>query len=414
MIDTTSGWSARLPAVATAALFWIVAVLTLTTPGLLGSVTPFALGAVWILTFAVTIVSGLLFAAYRSTVARMFLIAWLALLTVFAITAEQIHDLIYALNFSPFLFLGPVGLALDRQAAPRMASIVAGLSWLGAAIICIVAASNLVLAGSDRGSGGAFPVIVMSNTAVLLGFIAIGGIWSSRSNWRWLLLAGPLFGVGAALLTGSRGPLIGVIPLALLAAGFLVTQLKLRLPAILGLAGLMLSAVIAVILIVPGRVAALSGIVLDLVSGRDVADYTTSIRLALYEAGYRAFLDAPVFGHGWARLMSSAMPYVAPEHQAFASHLPQLHNDIIDFAVTAGVAGIAIYFLILATPAFAAIRSARDSQYGFRLYAALVLGIGYLFAGLTDIMIGFDFHTMLFASISVLVLGVCRDRSATT
>jgi O-antigen ligase len=146
-----------------------------------------------------------------------------------------------------------------------------------------------------------------------------------------------------------------------------------------------------------------------------VQDTNTSLRLALYEAGVRAFLEAPVFGHGWARLTTSVAPYLnanaslTPELREFALNLPQLHNDVINMAVAAGLVGIAVYALLIATPLVAAWRSSRDELYAFRLFGAAILCIAYVFDGLTDLMFGFEFHTMLYVALTAILLGYCRE-----
>jgi O-antigen ligase len=106
--------------------------------------------------------------------------------------------------------------------------------------------------------------------------------------------------------------------------------------------------------------------------------------------------------------MSAVAPYVPPEHQD-ALKLPSLHNDVADFAVAAGIVGIGVYLLLLATPLVAAWFSPRDSLYWIRLYGVAVLVISYVCAGLTDLMFGFEFHTALYICLSAILLGYCRD-----
>ena len=80
-------------------------------------------------------------------------------------------------------------------------------------------------------------------------------------------------------------------------------------------------------------------------------------------------------------------------------------------AVAAGVVGIGVYLLLLATPLLAAFYSPRDSQYAFRLYGVITVVTSYVCAGLTDLMFGFEFHTALYVSLTAILLGYCGDRS---
>jgi O-antigen ligase len=135
---------------------------------------------------------------------------------------------------------------------------------------------------------------------------------------------------------------------------------------------------------------------------------SANIRLALWRGAWAAFEDSPIIGHGWARMMDVVEPYLAPDERSYAE-LPQLHNDIIDFAVAAGVIGVGLYFLILFTPLIGAWRLPRDSQHAARTYGVVVLTTAYACDGLTDLMFGFEFHTAFFVVISVILLGYCRD-----
>src|SRR5882724_971701 len=110
-------------------------------------------------------------------------------------------------------------------------------------------------------------------------------------------------------------------------------------------------------------------------------------------------------------MMASIRPFLTDDQQIWAT-LPQLHNDVLDFAVAAGIIGVVVYLLILATPLIAALRSPPDRQRAYRLYAAVTIGLVYACAGLTDIMIGFEFHTTFFGAVAGIVLGMGRDRPA--
>jgi O-antigen ligase len=157
------------------------------------------------------------------------------------------------------------------------------------------------------------------------------------------------------------------------------------------------------------------GAVGEVLAGRDISsivDVTTRYRLDLYWAGYQAFLQSPIVGHGWARLMSAAYPFLPADKTPYVS-LPQLHNDVVNFAVAAGVIGVGVYLLFLAAPLAGILRSPRDSQFDVRLYGGVVLVVAYIFDGLTDLMLGFEFHTAIYACIAAILIGYCRDERVT-
>jgi O-antigen ligase len=397
-----AGLTALRPRTLYGALSVFVLFVTLLIPGFTGGLAPYIVDVVSLLVVIVVAIRGKLVDSYREPASLILLVAFVALTVCFA------HDMIYAVNFVPLLFAGPLGFMLASQARGNNSFTMALLSLAGAFVICAIGAVNAFLLGFDRGAGTNFPVITLSNTAMLLGYIAVAGLWNSTSRWRWICLLGPLLGIAIAIITGSRGPLLGVLPLSVLAVVFVMRETRINRALVGGVIGIGAVGLLVAGIAFSGRVGALLEIARDLWGGSEVADRTTSIRLKLYQAGYQAFLDSPWIGHGWANLMASIKPYLATDDLVWAT-LPQLHNDVMDFLVSAGVVGVAIYVLILASPMVGAMRSAKDNQHTTRVYGALVLLVGYAFAGLTDIMIGFEFHTTYFAALAAIILGFCRD-----
>jgi O-antigen ligase len=157
------------------------------------------------------------------------------------------------------------------------------------------------------------------------------------------------------------------------------------------------------------RVAALPEVIRGVLAGEAVADFSTRVRLQLYAAAIEAFQRSPWIGHGWHDMMEAIIPFLDPDAPGYARRLPQLHNDVLDFAVAAGVVGIISYLMLLAAPIVAALRSPPDSQRQMRLYGSSVLVAAYVGAGLTDLMFGFEFHTALYVAVAAIVLGYCRD-----
>jgi O-antigen ligase len=157
-------------------------------------------------------------------------------------------------------------------------------------------------------------------------------------------------------------------------------------------------------------VGSLLGIVEALRGGAAVTDESTRERLVLWQAGWSSFQQSPWLGHGWANIMSSVQPFLPADDAALATTLPQLHNDVLNFAVGAGIVGVACYFAIISAPLVGAWLSPRDRLRTFRLYGATVLTIVYIGGGLTDLMFGFEFHTFLFIMLTAILLGYCREQ----
>lgn len=388
---------------------WTVLVLVLVVPTLLGLITPYVVVAIGIVALLTQLVRRQLPQAYGSLAARLFLLAFAMLAVLFVLTAQTPRDPLYVFNFTMLLLAGPFLLLFARGPNPGPAG-VAGLAAAGVAVT-LVMIGIAWLQGHDRPEGINLGPIVLSNATLALAVVATAGALAPRTRWS---LALPLTLAAAVLiivLTKSRGPLLAVLPLLVLSVAFLWHQRFRGSRAFWVAVGVVTAVVIgAGAVLLPSRIAALPTLFERLAGGGDVGDVTTRIRLALYEAGWRAFLDSPWIGHGWVRLMSSIGPYLDPAYTERAKTLPQLHNDVLDFAVAGGIVGIGVYLLILLAPLAAAWRSARDTLRPARLYATSGLAIVYAGGGLTDLMFGHEYHTMLFVMLNAVVLTFFRER----
>jgi O-antigen ligase len=384
----------------------IVLVLMLPLACLAGSVAPYLVGIVGIALLVMLLVQWRLITAYREPLAALFLIAYLALGICFAVTAESVRDVLSVANFTLLLLAGPILWSLLEGAEAGNAKFVARMALIGAAVALVVVLIA-TLVGTDRARSLTLGPIRLANTAVILGFLALIGWFTDEGRRRFLYLLGPLLGLLVTIVTESRGPLLALALLVPTALVFVVRRLDRR--AALLVLGSVAVAVIAAtgIVALQGRLAGIVRIPAALLSGEAV-DTTTRIRLVFYDVGLKAFAESPWIGHGWNDMMSAIQPFLSERQQGIV-RFKHLHNDALDFAVAAGVAGLAIYLLLLATPIVAALRSPRDSQREVRIFGATVLVVGYVGAGLTDLMFGFEFHTALYVGLSAILIGYCRD-----
>ena len=397
------------PAVERATLV-VLLILVLAASPLLGLITPYLVALIGIAVWLATLLQGRLAAAYAEPPARLLLAVFIVLGLLFAVTADAPADALRVFNFIMLLLFGPIALLLSRQAGPATAERVAILAAAGVALGLLAILWDLVVNGADRPRGFNIGPIVLSNALLALGFLALGAALVAGNRHRWLYATAPAAAILATVLTASRGPLLAVPPLLLLSLVWFwrVRFRGSRRIALWGLAALAVAAAFGVLLF-QGRAATMLTIFQQLASGSAVADETTSIRLLLYQGGWQAFLESPWIGHGWADLIDAAVAHLPPGALE-VSRYRQLHNDVLNFAVAGGVVGVVCYLVILLTPLVGALASPRDALRGFRLYGASVLVVTYFFGGLTDLMFGFEFHTMLFVMLTAILLGYCRAR----
>jgi O-antigen ligase len=408
--DATSPVLSRRPAGRVEiGLAWLLPVLALVVINILGLVTPFVIVGLGLVLWLTLLAMGRLPESYSELPAKLMLAAFAILAVAFTVTLQSPRDPLFAFNFVALLLFGPFLTLFARAAGDRLRVAVVIMAVIGVAATLAMSLYMLSL-GSGRPTGFNVGPIVMSNAALALAVVATTGAFVFRSR---LSLALPLtIGVAIAviLVTLSRGPLIAVLPLLVFTAVMLWRErLQSRwVYAVVGTA-VAIVLVVAAMMVAGDRISGLPARLWAALSGGGIDDTTTNIRLSLYRAGWQAFLEAPLFGHGWARLMSAALPYVDPIYLEHAKLLPQLHNDVINFAVAGGVVGVAAYVLIVTAPLVAALRSPHDAFRAARLYATGGLFIVYVCGGLTDLMFGHEFHTALFVILNAIVLGAYRD-----
>ena len=128
----------------------------------------------------------------------------------------------------------------------------------------------------------------------------------------------------------------------------------------------------------------------------------------MLRGGYQAFLNAPLFGYGWLDMVPAILPYIPAGEAERMLTFRQLHNGLLSFAVGAGIPGIISFLILSVAPVIAVLRTPRDELFAPRLYLAVTLCVAYAVFQLTIIMIGFEFHTVQFAFMTMVIVGFVR------
>jgi O-antigen ligase len=399
--------TARLPAIT----LWALLLLALVISPVLGLLTPYAALLVILPLFVVTLIRRNAHLAHASYDARVLLGAFVLFAIICTITADSPSDALRAFNFTMFLAYGTVALFVGRQQVKSPAELVARLAGIGVVLGLIEVVGSALVAPGARPQGLNLGPIVLSNALLALGFISLGGIFVRRDRLGWLYLFAPVLAIVATAMTGSRGPLLAM-PVVAIAAAIFVWHDRFRgslRATLIGVAGLAVILVGGSAAVLQGRAGSLLSIFGEVAQGSAVVDESTRERLVLYRAGWQSFQQSPWIGHGWGNIIPSVKPFIPDADQWMLSILPQLHNDVLNFAVASGVIGVVAYLFIVTAPIMGAVLGPRDSLRTFRLYGATVLTIIYVGGGLTDLMFGFEFHTYLFAMLTAILLHFCRE-----
>ncbi len=344
--------------------------------------------------------------------AWFFVIAWALIAIAFTITNQPGRtDYLLAANFVLFALYPLLSGALQRFARPGNSLVIGILSLVGAIVSFAVAGYEVWVLNWGRAVGYEANAIRFGTIALLLGFFALVGMFAAKGWRRYLFMLGPVFGIGGVLLSGSRGPLLALPALIVLC----LVMLPIRRAVSIGVVLVLVVAAGGLYVVKPsayGRVAALPGIITDVLSGTTIPrsfDESGNIRYTILQGAITAFQKSPLVGYGWywkttvvAKYMSWDVGFGDPTHA-------HLHSDILDFGVSAGAVGLLAYLLVLLAPIASLFSAPRDSQRLPRIFGVLVLSIVYLFCGAVNLMFGFELMTTMYVVVTAVFIGYCRD-----
>lgn len=380
-------------------------------PCVAGMLSPYLAMLTALVAFVLVFSRDALAVALRDPVIGGFLLAFVLLAVAFGLSARSPGDLLALGDFAVLLLGIPAFMLLRRAASFNSAFLLSLAALTGAVLACVFGYYQIVLRGMDRADGN-FSAIYYSDIGVMLGFLAVAGLFAPGPKWRWILAFGPLFGMQAIMLGGTRGALIGAIILALTLLIMAPIKLATHWKPVLAIAALAVAGLFLPVLILDfSRMIGMFGLMADAVATGTTSDASVNYRLEFYAGGLRAFLDSPLFGHGWWRRFSAASIYMAPAvvDPGLSEKVSHLHNDAINFLSAAGLLGLGAYLSILLAPILSAVRSPRDSQRAFRLTAAATLVVGTLAFGLTDSVFVFELGKTFFCLGAIAIVAFCRD-----
>ena len=280
------------------------------------------------------------------------------------------------------------------------------LSWLCALSAAVAAAVGLwgMWQGQERVTALSLSPIHFADFAVILGFMALAGTLGRRELGWPLLWAGPLLAVVATVAASTRGALLTALILAaiygIMAMRGMTGRARWMLP--LGLIG--------AVLLVFGAAHALGFTrplealdpIIALLQGKLPSDTSALFRVEMYHGGLGAFLDRPLFGHGWHDQLAASLPYMSDVgRDGYALEgWGYIHNDAMSFAVGAGLLGVLAYVLFLLAPVFAQSETGGHADGDARLYLVLALVVGLFASGMTDALFMVEIPKLLLVTIA--------------
>lgn len=330
----------------------------------------------------------------------------------YGIGAKSFAGLIGLAFFAPVFAIWPLLTAAEDMKTDDSSGLIAVLALAGVAGAAVVAVLEVVATGTVRAGGGVANPIHFADVALVVGFVACAGLVGKVTLWRSLFLLGPVLATIAVVLSGTRGAVVAVAAmLAVAAIGLVVLRLVSVKKALIALAVLVVGGAGALLL----GASQFSGIQRVLIDIGQVlqhgvpTDESTAIRLQMISGGIKAFLQAPIFGHGPLAFVNLANELAGVPFGSW----PHLHNDLADFAASAGIVGLVAYALFLLAPIVEAARALNTEAKPRILVLATTLVFGFFVMGLTNAMFGILTVTVSYAVICVVtgILVSQADRS---
>lgn len=312
---------------------------------------------------------------------------------------QEMHR--YILWLAPFL---SVWVVIPRlRATPDLDYLT--IFMIGAAVgaVSALAIGLVQVVGLDqRAEGGAGNAAVYGMMALCLAATAGLNITDERRNYRMLAVAGTIAGLVAVVLSLTRGvAVVAVFSLLLL---IFYAPRKWSPPSMrfawLGLAVAVAAALYGAADLISARLILTVDEISSVIDGENSANIGE--RLRLWTAGWYAFLESPLWGHGIQNRMAKVAEWLAQDGEPIHS-FTHAHNAFITFAIDGGIVVLGSVVAVLVMPVIVAWRAPLDGDRRRRLFLALQITSIYALCGLTQIMFKHDIMDAFYVFFAILV-----------
>jgi O-antigen ligase len=328
----------------------------------------------------------------------------------FALTAESGTDIAAALIFAPLYLVAP-GLALLRAGGKLVNPTTVGAAAISGVVLAAVFTVTELSRFPDQQVGWSVNnPIHFGTVAVTLGFVSLAGLHSRHMLLRVACCFGPVLGLAITWVAGTQGPLLGGLAMAAFSLVIVADQFASRRAASVLVAVMLIcfaAASPALWQVYQGYNLPAADDLLSFLRSGQAFDSSVNERVLIYSSGVRAWLASPLLGHGAIDLVGQAAQYV-PEGMVLRPY-DHLHNDIIDFAVSAGVLGLLAYAAFVAAMPLAAWALGPETP---AKKAAILVGLpvslGYVVMGLSNAVFGISTQTVLYGAVLIIVSHLSR------
>ncbi len=394
-------------------IWWLLLVIILLTTPIFGTLSAIIALVLMVLALPLSFSHDKIRLLLEQKMIILFVVAFLIFAISSAFNADSISDMRFIFNFIAFILAIPAYLLARERASKDTAQIILYLCLIGAGLALAMALFDVYVRGLSRAEGFLSGSILFARVGTTLGFIAAMGFFLIKSPIRFIFLLGPIFSIFVVILAGSRGTAIILPILALFFVFLAFIHAKNKLAKLLIITSLLVFCVGVIIFMdeLSPRFSNIAQIIAQIVEQGTSNDISVNIRLEFYKTGWLLFTQNPIFGYGWANMPEHVYAILGPD--SFTKMRIDdfhFHNDFFSFAVAGGIFGIICLVFFLIAPLVGALYSERDNLFYLRLETIFILLIIYFLSGLTDMVIGYDLPTAMYALLSAIIIGSFRER----
>lgn len=278
--------------------------------------------------------------------------------------------------------------------------------------------------GIERATGFVTSAIPFSDIALTLAFWSLMGATLSAIQQRWgwaaLLLAGALAGIYAMIAAVTRGSLVALPILLILASISLLRRAHLR-PLLTGIAILVAATAFMLDTLPIGQItegrytAALAE--WHAYNQQHEASSSVGARLEAWKAAMISIPDRPILGWGHAQYDTHLQALIAAERIApYISTLSNTHNQFLEVWLHQGILGLVALLALLITSFWFFCRRLRSPALTVRVLACCGAALPAAFSayGMTQVILGRNNGVMFFlVSLAVLWAAMCQAETTT-
>jgi len=279
---------------------------------------------------------------------------------------------------------------------------------IGLIIIGIIAISQLLLSlNSDTtlGKVGMMNANIFGDIAVVMLFMAIAQVFIETPKERVITFLSVLAGIGAIVLSSSRGSWLSFMILLAIYIGliykpFLKNNKKRKLSLFL-----ILSIILGLITTqtnIKERVVKATTEVQNWNSG-DESNTSNGLRLQIWSASLNAAQKSPWVGYGYRNANKVVSEY-APNNKKTIRGKSHLHNEYITSLVSAGVIGLLMLLILLFKPMIVFYQQLKNKDAYYYSMMGILLCIGYVTFGFTHVAFGEEHMNAFYVLFMALLL----------